>query len=287
MKKTTILLLFISISFFSFGQYYYQLNSTAGQNPRGLNADDEFPLGAGLTTGWVSILGPSVATPAWSSNQNIPFPFNFDASPVTQYKVSSTGVLTFTTSATAVPAVTHSALPSTSIPDKSVCIWGIQANGGNDRVVTKTFGTSPNRQHWIFFTSHSLNGGWSYWSIVLEESNDKIYIVDQRHSGTTGGVTMGIQINSTTAYSVTGSPAVLPVAGTNSAPTDNIFYEFTQGVLPAVEAEMETIQTPLFLVAGSHDITGNIENRGSSAITSFDINYSVNNGTTVTQSLTG
>ncbi|MFT4757763.1 MAG: hypothetical protein ACI91R_002420 [Vicingaceae bacterium] len=286
MKKTaTLLLMILSLSASTFGQYYFQLYNTPGQNPNGLNIDDEFPFGQGLAAGWVSILGPSVATPAWSSNQTIPFAFNFDASPVTQYKVSSTGVLTYTTNATTVPSATKAALPSASIPDKSVCIWGIQANGTNDRIVTKTFGTAPNRQHWVFFTSHSLNGGWSYWSIVMEETTDKIYIVDQRHSGTNGGVSMGIQMTSTTAETVGAN--VLPLAGTNSASSDNAYYEFTQGVLPAVDAEMLSLETPLYLISGSNSIDGHIENKGSSAITSFDLNYSINNGTTVTQSVSG
>ncbi|MBL0071768.1 MAG: hypothetical protein IPP34_08130 [Bacteroidetes bacterium] len=78
---------------------------------------------------------------------------------------------------------TSQLLPSALIPDNSVCVWGLQATGANDNIVVKTFGTAPNRQYWIFFTSYSIPGntaGWTYWSIVLEETSNKIYLVDQR-----------------------------------------------------------------------------------------------------------
>jgi hypothetical protein len=64
----------------------------------------------------------------------------------------------------------------------SVCVWGLQMKAG-DNIISKTFGTAPNRQHWIQFNSCSeanLQSGWTYWSIVLEETSNKIYIVDQR-----------------------------------------------------------------------------------------------------------
>ncbi len=279
MKKFTALLFSLCfISTLSFGQYYYQTNSNPGQNPGGLNTDDEYPNGGGLGPGWTGILGPSVASPTWSANQTIPFSFNFNASPVTQYKVSSTGVLTFTTSAGAAPAASPAALPSASIPDASVCVWGITCPGANDEVVTKTFGTAPNRQHWVFFTSMSLNGGWSYWSIVLEEGSDNIYVVDQRHSGTSGGVTVGVQINGTTAVDVTGSPNVSPNAGTDPTPADNMYYTFIQGTQAAWDVELTSLTNLPYAAAGNLNITGVLTNLGSSTITALNIDYNVGAG---------
>ena len=178
MKKITLLIagLFLA-STLSFGQYYY-LGGGSG-NPGGLNTDDEFS-NSWSTDGWTSILGPSVATPTWSANQTIPFTFNFNGSPVTQYKVSSTGVLTFTTGAVTVPSSTNAALPDATIPDASICMWGIEASGTNDEVVIKPFGTAPNRQQWIYLVSNTLGGaGWTYASFVLEETSDRIYLVEQ------------------------------------------------------------------------------------------------------------
>ena len=67
---------------------------------------------------------------------------------------------------------------SISIPNNSIVIWGIEGTGSSDEIVTKTFGTSGSQQHWVFFSSYTGGGSWSYWSIVLEEGSDKIYIVD-------------------------------------------------------------------------------------------------------------
>ena len=289
MKK--LIALIYSIFFIctlSFGQYFYVKLAAPGQNPGGLNNDDEKPNGSGLPSGWNSILGPSVTSPTWSSIKNIPFSFNFNGSSVTQYKVSSTGVLTFNTGAATAPSSSNVALPSANIPDKSICIWGIEASGTNDEVLTKTFGTSPNRQHWVFFTSHSLNGGWSYWSIVLEESSDRIYIVDQRNSGTSGGVSMGIQIDGSTAISVTGSPSVLPESGSSFQASDNVYYVFIYGPpLPAVDGELVTFETPSYVNLTNNNIIGHIKNLGSTTISSLDLNYSIDNGATITQNLTG
>jgi hypothetical protein len=127
-------------------QYWYWLP------PRDLNRDVEEPLAA--VTGWTSILA-TAATPTWSPTQTLPFSFQFNGSAVTQYKVSSSGVLTFdVVPALPAPASTPAALPNAAIPDKSVCIWGLQGTGAKDNIVTKTFGNAPNRQYWIQFSSY-------------------------------------------------------------------------------------------------------------------------------------
>ena len=84
------------------GQYFY-LPSTTNGNPGGLNTDNEYPNGSGLPVGWDVLLTGSNTSPIWSPIDTIPFPFNFNGNPVSQFKVSSSGVLTFNTSAVLVP----------------------------------------------------------------------------------------------------------------------------------------------------------------------------------------
>jgi hypothetical protein len=60
------------------------------QNAGGLNADDDFP---GADASLPNIIGPSITTATWSAIQTLPFGLNFNGAPVTQYKVSSTGVV--------------------------------------------------------------------------------------------------------------------------------------------------------------------------------------------------
>jgi Secretion system C-terminal sorting domain len=296
MKKILYLFLLILVSELAQAQYYYIPFTNAGQNPGNLNNDAEFPSGGGLPTGWATIAGPTNANPAWSSTQTIPFTFLFNANPVTQFKVSTSGVLTFdVATAVAAPSYTKAALPSAAIPDNSVCIWGLAGKGTNDNIVTKTFGTSPNRQLWIHFNSFgygataSDGSNYTYWSIVLEETTNNIYLVDARTGGyaTTKKVSAGVQINATTAYSVTGSPNLTALAGTNATAADNTYYQFIQGVQPNFDLGISKINTPPYLALGNNDIVGVIKNYGASTITSVKVNYTINGGAVVSDSLTG
>ena len=276
------------MSTLSYGQYYYIPQLAPGQNPGNLNLHNEYPYGSGLDASWSVILGPSQTTPAWSPIQTLPFSFNFNGNPVSQFKVSSTGVLTFTTGATTVPSASNAAIPSNSIPDNSIMAWGIQGTGTNDNIVTNTFGIAPSRQHWVFFSSYTLTS-WTYWSIVFEEGTDKIYIVDQRNSTTVSGtLTLGIQINNSTAYDVAGSPAIVPLAGSGASPADNIYYEFFYGSQNTYDASTTTITMPNFaLLNDPQSVTGEITNYGTATVNSMDINWQANGGTVQTQSVTG
>ena len=286
-KLITLLIGILFCSSALFSQYYYIPASSPG-NPGGLNADSEYPSGSGLDPSWTVILGPSQSSPAWSSTETIPFTFNFNGSAVTQYKVSSTGVLTFSTSVTAVPGAGNATLPDPAIPDNSVMVWGIQGTGANDNILSKTFGTSGSQQHWVFFSSYDGGGSWSYWSIVLEEGSDKIYIVDQRHSSAANPqVTAGIQTDATTATMVSGSPTLSNVAGSSALPDDNHYYEFIYGSQSAIDAAGVAVTTFPYLILGNAPFTvsGEITNLGSNSITSMDINYSIDGASPVTESL--
>ncbi len=273
--------------------YYYIPHLNAGQNPGNLNQDGEYPNGQGLPLGWTSLLGTS-PTPQWTAVQTIPFTFNFNGQPVTQYKVSTTGILTFDVTAATPPASTPSTLPNNAIPNKSVVIWGIEGTGSNDFIVSKTFGTAPNRQHWVFFASYSAAGstvGWTYWSIVLEETTDKIYIVDQRTANTTTSLTLGLQIDPATALMVNGSPNITAQAGNSASPNDNSYYEFIYGNQPDYDLALSSIQVGngdgLAPLNQNNNITGTIQNNGAQTITSLDVNYKIDNGMTVVDHKTG
>ncbi|NVK63796.1 MAG: T9SS type A sorting domain-containing protein [Flavobacteriales bacterium] len=261
----------------AFGQYYYLTDS--GNTPGGLNQDPAYPAGGGQVAGWNSILGPSVGTPTWSADQTIPFTFEFNGTPVTSYKVSSTGVLTFSTGATAVPGSTPSALPSASIPDNSVCVWGLEATGSNDNVSTKTFGSAGSQQEWIHFSS-CTNGSisWSYWSIVLEEGTNDIYIVDQRNTSGTGALSVGIQIDGTTAISDPASPSVDATAGTDFTSADDFYYRFIYGSQPQNEVELMSFDILSYIGTGGIDIMGTVKNLGSDPITALSVTWDDGSG---------
>ena len=275
-------------------QYYLVASPNANRNPGNLNTDDEYPVGGGLSTSWTTLFtgtAASYSAPVWTPNVTIPFAFQFNGQAETSFKVATSGVLTFTTSATAVPPVTNTSLPSAQIPDKSICIWGMGANAG-DYIVTKTFGTAPNRQFWVMFNSYSKPGstlGWTYWSIVLEETTNRIYMVDQRANSNTGlGVTVGVQINATSAVQVPASPNIQSLTNNDASPADNTFYAFNPGTPPARDLEIRTLNIPSVVSRQNPiPITGSLFNLGTQAVTSYSVNYQVNNGTAVSGPVTG
>ncbi|GCD78743.1 hypothetical protein JCM31826_22250 [Thermaurantimonas aggregans] len=291
MKKSYLLSILVAIANTLQGQYYYIIGLQKG-NPGNLNPDLEYPVGGGLTTGWTVIHdGNAVSGPQWSSVRSIPFSFSFNGNPVTHYKVSTSGILTFDTAATSLPPYGRLTLPNSGVPNNSVCITGISSLEANDKIVTKTFGTAPNRQHWIFFTSYSSNNSascFTYWSIVLEETTNRIHVVDQRNACASSLFSVGLQVNSTTVIMVATSPNLTSKAQTNPAPDDNEYYTFIYGTQPQRDAAGATITTAgiLALTQAPFTISGTFGNLGSATITKATVNYSINNGPAVSATLT-
>jgi hypothetical protein len=269
-------------------QYYSVPYVGANTNPGGINTDTEYPVAGGLDASWASIQAGAAGTPAWSTTNSIPFTFLFNGSPVTDFKVSTSGILTFTTSATTIPAYGAITLPNAGVPDKSVCVTGIRGTGTNDNIVMKTFGASPNQQLWVMFSSYSTATAnvYTYWSIVLEEGTNNIYIVDQRHNATVT-VSAGVQIDATTATKATATNTITSQALVDPTSADNTYYQFIQGTQAANAAKLKVVAADQYIVVpGSSTITGTIQNVGASAITTADIKYEVG-GTTYSQTLSG
>ena len=206
MKRISIYLILTIIFVNSFHSQYFYTPSLSNGNPGGLNMDNEYPFGSGLDTSWKLLLPAGSNSPVWSVIDSIPFSFTFNNNFVDQFKVSSSGVLTFDINSTIIPGFGNVTIPDPAIPNNSVMVWGLEGTGSNDNIVTKTFGNPGGQQFWVFFSSYTA-GSWTYWSIVLEEGSNKIYIVDQRHSSSAApAITAGIQIDSANAVMVTGSP---------------------------------------------------------------------------------
>lgn len=289
MKKIITCLAVSLCSLGAFAQYYSNTYNPAGSNPGGLNQDEENPFGA--TNGYTILIAADAANAPgaqWSGDQSMPFAFDFDGSAVTDFKVSNTGVLTFTTSATSVPLTANESLPSALIPDKSVVVWGISQGAGNDQVLTKVHGTAPNRQLWVNYASFSsptaTGQQWTYWGIVLEETTNNIYVVDLRTLTTPLALTIGVQIDANTAIQIASAPntpSFVTNGGSAIDPSDNVYYEFISGTRPTndianVSFELDNIYTQNTTVT----ITGEARNNGSAAITSFDLNWTADGGTT-------
>ena len=295
MRKLYLFLAAMLVSLALPAQYYYNTPAvTPNGNPGGLNSDIEKPYGNGLPSGWTDI--QPATHPGWSTAQTLPFSFTFNGQSVSQVTVSTTGLVTFSSNPTVYTGV-HSTIPSANVPDNTICVWGLGYTGAfsNDKIVVKTFGTAPNRQYWITWNSYNNenmgNKCYTYWSVVLEETSNKIFIVDQLSSTKSSCdpfLTLGLQFTSTSAIMVTGSPSITPIASNSSSTVDNHYYEFIPGQRPAYDMAVDYIQTNQYQTSSTPvEIRGIVKSYGSQTVTSYDINYQIDNNPVKTEHVTG
>ncbi len=287
MKKFLLMGLALAICSPVMSQYYYMKRSL-GQNPGGLNTSQELPWGQGLDPQWTVIYNGGLAAASWTTVRPLPFPFEFNGSVVSTYRVSNSGVLTFNAGATDAPGFDNKALPSAEIPNNSICVWGLKGDYVDDKIVVRTFGSAPFRQFWIQFNNFNYGGGNPacnlYWSIVLEETSNSFYLVDQKNFITClPTLTVGVQIDANTAIQVAGSPNISSLATNDPLPVDNSYYEFVPGVQPKYDLSAVKMLNPSYLQLSKTPlvISGKFESLGANVPAALDVSYQINGGPVV------
>lgn len=221
----------------SYRMYYY---SGTG-NPSGINTETD-----NTTSGWTAVTASgNRMNNSWSPFINISSGFNFKFlnNSVSGFRASQNGLLTFNQwglgGSPALPklptdATDNQSLPSTTIPDKTIaCFWDRFTNstptGADDIIYYKMFGSAPNRQLWIKWVSFEMGGPFpqsdNYFAIVLEETTNKVYMVDMQRGAvpSTVNTTVGIQTNNFIAVQYGGTSQ--SITSPTSAYTDNNYYE--------------------------------------------------------------
>lgn len=254
-----------------------------GGNPGGIMTDGD---NAGI--GWTVLVGTSQGTNTWSPATAIPFPFEFYGAPVTQFKASPVGLVTFDVGSTTLPN-TNDPLPSTNLPDSTIAaLWDEFPTGGtgtNDDVEYKVFGTAPNRQLWIRWfsmTKGTSGGGFFYGACVLEESSNNIYVVDMWSSGTSLDATVGLQLDATNALGLGSTFAANP--NTNTQSPDNDYWFFapqTVGTDLRVAAVEFSDNAENGCGTATEPITVELVNVGTNPVTNPLVSFSVNAGAPV------
>ena len=313
MKKTLLLLSLVASSQLVSAQYYIIPSLNAGSNPGNVNPDGENPYPAGANVGW-SVLwnGDASAVPEYTTEQTLPFTFKFNGSAVTKFTASNFGTVSFDagTPTTKPSGFSNISLPSADIPNNSVCALGIVPKSivsgtttYKSAVMTKTYGKSPNRQHWIwfnFFGEANISNGWTYWAVVLEETTNNIHIVDMKtlcvdNAGQLCSnnvkMSLGIQLGFPNATSVSGSPDVgaQQIAQNIFTSADNSFYTFIQGNQPKNDLSCKSINLKKYLMLKDAPFIVGAEfiNFGSAKVSTAEIGYSINNGAPVVGSASG
>ena len=112
---------------------------------------------------------------------------------------------------------------------------GSGAIGSDDIVYSFLEGTAPNRQLYIMNRSYEIDdNSYSYCTVVLEETTNKIYILDWHNDAVgAGSYTIGIQENASTAVQVSGSPNIQTSTGIGSNLADMFRYELEYGTCPS------------------------------------------------------
>ncbi|KAB2805440.1 right-handed parallel beta-helix repeat-containing protein [Phaeocystidibacter luteus] len=242
------LLACLAFSSVAHGQaYVITPSATDAGNPGGVRTSGDF-----TTTGGTSIWTGAQAAQSWSAAQALPFAFDFYGSPVTHYIVASNGLLSFdTTNAGAAVNTalnTNGSLPDANLPDKTVAYFWEDFTGvtsSSDDVYAIVEGTAPNRQLWILNYSMKVGSlSYGYWALVLEETTNKIYVMDMNYFfGSPHTATVGIQVDGTTSYQTSNSPNEAFNSG-GSGNADNEYYEFTYYGAGAVIPPVNVTVTP-------------------------------------------
>lgn len=291
MKKLILFVFAVLSSLFVSAQYRCIPELDANQNP-GNSSYEDFP------SSYPALLEKSLV-PRWSNIVQIPFPFYFNGQLVTSLKASSTGVVTFDTSVSWVPPIGNAPLPSPMIPSKSICIWGLTAPTNNSKLVmfnyTSQTSIIPSKQMWLTFLNYSdvndpLTGRVITCSIVLEENSNNIYIVEQFGSLTPPlTLTLGIQIDQSTAIMVPGSPYTDVNVGRNYYSGNNKYFTFYPEYELNVDGEITASSNYDYVDFGNapYNVGAVFHNLGTDTVRSLTLNYSVDGGATQSETFSG
>lgn len=239
MKKINLLfVLFLLQATYLSAQTNYTIAFTSnGGNPGSLNTDND-----NIVAGWTSVLTAPLNANQWSAPIALPFAFNYYGNAVTSFKASANGLLTFNTASTLLPNNNEN-LPTALLPDTTIaCFWDAFTNlpptGGDDSIVSRVWGTAPNRQFWIKWVSYEMGSpaltNSATFSCVLEEGTNKIYLVEGFAGSTVPlSSTVGLQLNASKAVQDGNKFRPQSVNSLQTA-ADNDYYTFT----PYLEANM-------------------------------------------------
>jgi hypothetical protein len=293
MKKLLLTLAIAAMSSIgAFAQGYSFLKTKGTVDPYTMNPTTATAVLTGTSTSQAATL---------SESQKFPFPdWTFYGQPVTAFKVSTSGYLTFNTSMTTDNS-TNVALPSTSAPIASIfAFWdnlriqSLALNGTTfpSDVRTWTYGTAKNQvfvvQWRLIQTNDATNAtNVTYFAIRFYEAGD--FDIVHNYGFGTFSATTGVQdIMGKDATQVSGSPAMNfgGASGSYNAAASDI-YTFKFGTQPQYDVKLTDVQLEKFVGKDQSTNVGfSFINNGGATLTSFRVNYSVDGGAPVSQNVT-
>ncbi len=277
MKNTISLLFFLGWALLSFGQNY-GVGTSIGTTEPFL-----------YTNTGITVLSDA-SNDVLSSTQTIPFSWNYYGTAVSSYKVSDNGYITFETSASVSDPV-NTAIPNVGGPNNAIyAFWDdlnvASGSGTPDAVNSFNYGTAPNRTHVIqWYSVTPVSGtGFVFVAIRIHECGD----FDVIHNfGIATGTTATVGCEDATGANgtmVQGPSYNFPTTQTDGA--DDIVYSFFWDGID-YDAAITSSNFGNYVNIGNNPVSGDFINKGAQAITSYDLNYSVDAGPAVTMNVPG
>ncbi|MCB9230513.1 MAG: Omp28-related outer membrane protein [Bacteroidia bacterium] len=282
---TLLLSLFASVAFSQ--SYYYQL--TYGPEPAYYWAT------AGTT---ILSSNPSNQNDVLSASQSLPFAWNFYGAPVSSYKVSDNGYITFD-GAASISYPNNTAIPNVGGPNAAIyAFWDdielVSYSGVHDRIATWTYGTTPNRVHviqWNSVTPFGTAPASNYMSFAIRIFEQGDFDIVHNLAKSNGGLTGTIGVENAAGNDATmevsspfhNFPTIFPVLQ-----EDMRVYKFYYGTAPAWDLSGEALDLPAIADTGSAvTIAGTVLNYGTQTVTSMNLNYTVDGGSVMTANVSG
>lgn len=227
-----------------------------------------------------------------STWQSLPFTWDFYGTPVTGYYISDNGYITFDQGAST-SYNTPTAIPDAAGPNNAIYAfwtdWQMAAGSGvADRVETWTYDDVHGKVHVIqWYSVTPVNATtFGYAAIRIYECGDFDVVLNYANAAVTGVVGSENAAGSM-AQSVFGSPTFAYPSGLASGNADDAVYTFYwDGV--AYDIQVNSVNLGNYATINqATTIAGELQNKGTTTITSFDLNYQIDSNTPETMNVTG
>lgn len=251
------------------GQSYYFIFQEGTRAPYDYKQQD---LNVDLLTSGNDVLSP------WTQ---LPFAWDFYGQTVNGYYASDNGYITFDQNAmTSYPI--NSSVPSFLGPNNAIyALWDDFEVGVGSRVRAWEYGVTPGRVYCIQWenvkrvgTSTSVT-----MTIRLYEGGDFDIIWDevQGSSASLDGTIGCENASGTGGYQLQSAPST-QIPALSSSINDDHVYAFHYGNQQQWDLSVITTNMRPSITTGTYDLRGVVKNLGSNSVTSFQLNYQLDNG---------
>lgn len=215
---------------------------------------------------------------------DMPFDWYFYGNLVTQYRIFSSGYISFDVNTTTVYDDNTSLPPSVGPLNAIYGFWDDLGLVGGF-LETINYGEAPNRVHviqWRSMRNPSASTQMCDFAIRLYECGG--FDIVQNYSSTGFSGTVGCVNSDGTDYTVVaGSPSL--AYSLNSMNTDDKVFTFYDVQQADYDATISDLNLDENVAVGSINLSGTFFNKGAKSISSFDVNYSLDNGSVVTETV--